>query len=142
MTDVVPHLPVTVAPERCFDAQYGLEIVDDGSTDDCLRGRVAVRPGIAQAAGFVHGGVLAAVAEALASQGTFRAVAPEGLVAMGQFNQTDFLRPFTAGHVHAVACPSDRGADSWLWDVELRDDEGRLCAVSRVRIAVRAPRAA
>ena len=29
------------------------------------------------------------------------------------------------------------GRTTWIWDVELSDDEGRVCAVSRVTVAVR-----
>ena len=30
-----------------------------------------------------------------------------------------------------------RGRTTWVWDVRLTDDEGRLCASSRVTVAVR-----
>jgi 1,4-dihydroxy-2-naphthoyl-CoA hydrolase len=39
--------------------------------------------------------------------------------------------------VHAEARPRHRGRTTWIWDVDLSDDEGRVCAVSRVTIAVR-----
>ena len=29
------------------------------------------------------------------------------------------------------------GRTTWIWDVELSDDDGRLCAFSRVTVAVR-----
>jgi uncharacterized protein (TIGR00369 family) len=71
---------------------------------------------------------------------TYLAVAGEGKVAMGLANQTSFLRPITEGTVHAEARVRHRGRTTWLWDVEITDDAGRLCAVSRMTIAVRAPR--
>ena len=30
-----------------------------------------------------------------------------------------------------------RGRTTWVWDVSFTDDEGRLCATSRVTLAVR-----
>ena len=30
-----------------------------------------------------------------------------------------------------------RGRTTWLWDIEMRNDDGKLCATSRVTIAVR-----
>ena len=44
------------------------------------------------------------------------------------------------GHVNAVARARHRGSTTWVWDVDLTDDVGRLCAVSRMTIAVRVPR--
>ena len=66
-----------------------------------------------------------------------RASAAEGRAAVGLSNHTSFLRPVTEGTVHAVARPRHRGRTTWVWEVELTDDDGRLCALSRVTIAVR-----
>jgi uncharacterized protein (TIGR00369 family) len=52
-------------------------------------------------------------------------------------NHSTFLRPIGQGTIHAVARRRHRGRTTWVWDVELTDDEERLCAVSRVTIAVR-----
>lgn len=54
-------------------------------------------------------------------------------------NYTNFLRPITDGVIHAEAVRRHRGRTSWMWDVAITDDEGRLCAVSRMTIAVRPP---
>jgi 1,4-dihydroxy-2-naphthoyl-CoA hydrolase len=134
--DAVLAVPV----ERCFDAQYGLEIVEDDIAGGLIRGRVEVRDEVKQPFGLLHGGVLASIAEALASRATYFAVAERGMVAMGMSNETTFLRPIFSGFVHTEARVRDRGTDSWVWDAEHRDDEGRLCSVSTVRVAVRAPR--
>ena len=56
---------------------------------------------------------------------------------MGQSNHTSFLRPVTEGTVHAEGTPIHRGRTTWVWDVDFTDDEGRLCAASRVTMAVR-----
>jgi len=45
--------------------------------------------------------------------------------------------PISEGTIHARATAFHRGRTTWLWDVEMRDDAGRLCATSRVTIAVR-----
>jgi len=47
------------------------------------------------------------------------------------------VRPFTEGHVNAHARTRHRGRTTWIWDVELSDDQGRLCALVRMTIAVR-----
>ena len=61
---------------------------------------------------------------------------------MGLSNLTSFLRPITAGRIHAEARAQHRGRTTWVWDVQITDDAGRLCAMTRMTIAVRdAPRA-
>jgi uncharacterized protein (TIGR00369 family) len=97
-------------------------------------------PRLTQPFGLVHGGVFATVAETLASLGTYLAVAEEGKHAMGLSNATSFLRPVTRGAIHATARAIHRGSTTWIWDVEMRDDDDRLCAVTRMTIAVRDPR--
>jgi 1,4-dihydroxy-2-naphthoyl-CoA hydrolase len=121
-----------------FDALYGLELVAVSS--DEVRGEVAVRDEVRQPFGLVHGGLYASIAESLASIGTAVEVLEQGLTAMGMSNNTTFLRSITAGTVHAVARPLHRGRTTWVWDVEITDDDDRLCATSRVTVAVRAPR--
>lgn len=118
-----------------FDRLYGLRLVEVSETE--ARAEVQVRDELKQPAGLVHGGVYASIAEALASIATGIAVLPEGSVAMGMANSTSFLRPITAGAVHAHATRLHRGRTTWVWDVRFSDDQDRLCAVTRMTIAVR-----
>jgi 1,4-dihydroxy-2-naphthoyl-CoA hydrolase len=113
----------------------GLEYLDAGA--DEVRARVEVTDAVRQPAGLVHAGVYAAMAESICSAATWLAVRDDGMAAMGQSNSATFLRPITEGHVNAVARPRHRGRTSWVWDVEIADDEGRLCAMVRLTIAVR-----
>jgi 1,4-dihydroxy-2-naphthoyl-CoA hydrolase len=126
--------------QQGFDGLYGLELLEVG--DGEVRGRVEVTEHHKQPAGLLHGGVYAAMAEALASLTTYLAVRDDGRVAMGQSNHTTFVRPILAGTVHAAGRARQRGRTTWLWDVEFTDDEERLCALSRVTIAVREDRGA
>jgi 1,4-dihydroxy-2-naphthoyl-CoA hydrolase len=99
-----------------------------------------VGPGKYQRWGLVHGGVYAGLAEMMASEATNLGVFERDMVGVGQTNLTSFLRPATEGHITGEARRLHAGATTWLWDVELRDNQQRLCAISRVTIAVR-PRA-
>jgi uncharacterized protein (TIGR00369 family) len=123
---------------RGFDGLYGLELLD--YSDSEVRAQVTVGEQLKQPAGLLHGGVYAAMAEAMASLATAVAVAPEGNTAMGLSNSTSFLRPITEGVVHAHATRLHRGRTTWVWDVSFSDDTGRTCAVTRMTIAVRPPR--
>jgi uncharacterized protein (TIGR00369 family) len=118
-----------------FDRLYGLQLLEVSA--ERVRAQVAVRDELKQPAGLVHGGVYASVAEAIASLATGFSVLEEGSMAMGLANSTSFLRPITAGTVHAEATRLHRGRTTWVWDVHFRDDAGHLCAVTRMTIAVR-----
>ena len=130
-------VPTALPLEETFDGLYGLEVVE--REDGRIRGRVAVTNRVRQPMGLVHGGLFASVAESITSSTTYLAVADEGKVAVGLANQTSFLRPILAGTVHAEARARHRGRTTWMWDVEITDDDGRLCALSRMTIAVREP---
>lgn len=125
-----------IAMDRTFDALYGLEILEYG--EERVVARVAVRDEIKQPMGLVHGGVYASIAEATTSMATASAVYGDGKAAMGLSNSTSFLRPVTSGeYVHATATRRHKGRTTWVWDVDITDDEGRLCATTRMTIAVR-----
>ena len=122
-------------PESTLDGTIGLEHLEMGP--ERARGRFVVEDRVRQPYGIVHGGVYAAVAESLASAATFAGVFGDGMVALGLSNSTSFLRPVLDGAVESDARRRHRGRTTWLWDVDHRDEEGRLCATSRVTIAVR-----
>lgn len=126
------------APKSNFDELIGTEWLDLGP--DEARARIAVRDHHKQPLGMVHGGVMATIAESICSAATYGAVADDGMVAMGQSNSTTFVRAITDGHVNAVARPRHKGRTTWVWDVELSDDDDRLCALVRINIAVRPQR--
>ena len=113
----------------------GIEMLEPGGADG--RAVFEVADAVRQPFGLVHGGVFSAVAETVASAMTYAAVERDGMVAMGQSNTANFLRPVTEGRVHATGRVIHRGRTTWVWDVECADDEGRLAAVVRVVIAVR-----
>ncbi len=87
--------------------------------------------------GLVHGGIYPLIAESITSRATGIAVAADGAIAMGQSNSATFLRPITEGTVHATARRRHAGRTTWIWDVEITDDDQRLCALVRMTIAVR-----
>ena len=106
-----PKWQPVVPWDEGFDALYGLEI--DEMSPERAAAHVPVRNAIRQ---------------------------PMGLVPQGMSNATSFLRPILEGTIHATALRRHRGRTTWIWDVEFTDDDGRLCAVTRMTIAVRAPR--
>ena len=131
-----PQLPPLPFPAQDgFPALLGL--VFETFEDDVVTASFEIRDDLKQPAGLLHGGVLAAVAETLASFATFFAVAGDDQAAMGLSNHTSFLRPLTAGTVHAEARVRHRGRTTWVWDVDFTGEDGRLAATTRMTVAVR-----
>ena len=126
------HLPLQITG---FDALYGLEIQSLGEEE--ASARVEVRPELLEAGGEVHGGVYASIAESLASLATTKAVTADGKRAQGLSNHTTLLHPIERGVVHATARRRHRGRTTWVWEVEITDDEGRACALVRMTVAIR-----
>ncbi len=121
-----------------FAELIGVEYLDSG--EDWARARLAVTDRVLQPYGIVHGGVHAALAETVCSAATAMSVASDGMIAVGQSNHVTFLRPISEGHVNAMARARHRGRTSWVWEVEITDDEDRLCALVRMTVAVRPSR--
>jgi uncharacterized protein (TIGR00369 family) len=121
-----------------FAEEIGVEWID--FDPDGAHARLEVEKRHLQPHGVVHGGVYASLAESLASAATYEAVRENSEVAFGMANSTSFLRVITEGHVNATARARQQGRTTWVWDVEMTDDEGRLCALSRMTVAVRPAR--
>lgn len=130
MSDTPPTPPGTL--ESVLGFELG-EVTPDRATATAKVGSQHMQP-----FGLVHGGVYAAMSESLASVATYMAVKDEDNIAVGLSNNTSFMRPITKGTIHATATRRHRGRTTWVWDVDMTDDEERLCATSRVTIAVRA----
>jgi 1,4-dihydroxy-2-naphthoyl-CoA hydrolase len=127
--------PVAAYPPGTLDDVLGFELLET-SAESC-RARFPVEKRVQQPLGLVHGGAYAALAESMVSIATSLALQNDGNFAVGQSNHSTFLRPVTDGYVNAAGRARHRGRSSWVWDVDFTDDEGRLCATTRVILAVR-----
>lgn len=125
---LIPH-------EETLDGTLGLRIGEHG--DGWIEATLPVGNHVKQPMGLVHGGVYAMIAESLTSMATMAGVYEAGMSAQGLSNSTNFLRPILDGTVHARAERIHKGRTTWVWDVRITDDEERLCAVTRMVIAVR-----
>jgi 1,4-dihydroxy-2-naphthoyl-CoA hydrolase len=96
------------------------------STDDEIEARLPVTDALKQPLGLVHGGVFASLADRLTTSDSTRAIS----------SQTSFIRPITQGAVTALARRRHHGRTTAVWEVDITDDEGRLCALVRITIAV------
>jgi len=118
-----------------FDALVGTEWLDDDPAQ--ARVRIELRDELRQPVGLLHGGVLSTLVESICSRATALAVLGDGMMAMGQSIAVNFIRPVTQGGAEVKARARHRGRTTWVWDAEVVDDDGRLCAIAQMTIAVR-----
>ena len=118
-----------------FDALYGLELTE--CSEELARGRLEVRDELRQPGGLVHGGIYGAIADALPVRGTAAGVSGENKLAVGLASQITVLDPIESGTVRGTATRRHRGRTTWVWEVELADDAGRVCVAGRVTVSVK-----
>ena len=56
---------------------------------------------------------------------------------MGQSIGVNFIRPIVDGHAEVRAQARHRGRTTWVWEAEVLDANGKLCALAQMTIAVR-----
>jgi uncharacterized protein (TIGR00369 family) len=103
-------------------------------TPDEVVCEVPVGPNLTQPYGLVHGGVYASIIETLASTGAALDAMTRGQSAVGLENTTSFVHAVRAGTLIGTAVPVHRGRRTQVWQVEVRDGDGKLAATGRVRM--------
>ena len=115
----------------------GIEFLEVG--DDFIRGRVPVDSRTRQPYGLLHGGVSVVLAETLGSCGAAFSV-PEGYRAVGLDINANHLRGATSGWVTGTARAVHMGRTTHVWHIDMHNDAGELTCVSRITMAILAPR--
>ena len=118
-------------------SHLGIEITEIG--DDFIVGRVPVDARTVQPFGLLHGGVSVVLAETLGSLGAFYA-SPEGHSAVGLDINANHLRAARSGWVTGTARPVHIGKTTHVWQIDMVDDSGKLTCVSRITMAILAPK--
>ena len=97
--------------------------------------QVEVGPKVHQAAGILHGGVSALMAEGAASIGGAVSVGP-GEIVVGTELNCSHLRSMTEGTLTATATPIRKGRTVHVWAIELTDETNRMICVARCTLQV------
>ncbi len=124
------HVDTTVA-------HLGIEFLEIG--DDFIRARVSVDHRTRQPYGLLHGGVSVVLAETLGSCGAAFSN-PDGYRAVGLDINANHIRSTTSGWVTGVARPVHLGRSTQVWQIDMHNDAGELTCVSRITMAILAPR--
>ncbi len=118
-------------------SHLGIEFLEVG--DDYITARVPVDARTRQPYGLLHGGVSVVLAETLGSSGAYCAC-PEGHRAVGLDINANHLRSATSGWVTGTARPVHMGRTTHVWQIDMRNEAGELTCVSRITMAILAPR--
>ena len=128
---------ITALSAGCAVSHLGMEFLEVG--DDFIRGRVPVDERTRQPYGLLHGGVSVALAETLGSVAAGHVVA-EGHAVVGLDINANHLKRARSGWVTGIARPVHIGRSTQVWHIDMRNDDGELVCVSRLTMAVLAPR--
>lgn len=128
------RLPQTLAEH------IGIEVTEIGV--DYLAGTMPVDHRTCQPMRMLHGGASVVLAETIGSLAANAANHDSAYRYVGQAINANHLRPVPEGSiVTGVARPVHIGASSQVWNIEIRDEAGKLACVSRLTMArIAAPR--
>ena len=134
-----PVTPETLATLHIDTAvEYlGMEFLEVGP--DFIRGRMPVDKRTRQPYGLMHGGVSVVLAETLGSCAAASAV-PEGYRCVGLDINANHIKGATSGWVTGITRPVHIGRTTQVWQIDMHNDAGELTCVSRITMAVLAPR--
>jgi 1,4-dihydroxy-2-naphthoyl-CoA hydrolase len=134
MTSNGPRIPTPLAAGELGAVIAGVGLQLDEVTPTRVKGHMELGPEHHTPFGIIHGGVYTTAVESAASLGASAAVEARGMTAVGLTNTTHFLRSLTSGRVSVEAVPLNQGRTQQLWQVDIKDGEGRLIAHGEVRL--------
>jgi uncharacterized protein (TIGR00369 family) len=116
-----------------FISFLGIEFLDYG--DDFIEARMPVDNKL-QPMGLLHGGASLALAETIASGGSYLLVDPEKYDVFGLQVSGNHISTISDGTLFARAEIIHKGRFTHVWDVKIKSDNGKLISVTRVTIMV------
>lgn len=112
----------------------GIEIVE--ISPEKVVATMPVNEATRQPFGFLHGGASVAMAETVASVGTYNLIDPARQTTVGLEINANHIRGKRDGIVTAVGIPLHKGRTTMVWDIKLTDEDGKLICVSRCTLAI------
>lgn len=116
-----------------FISFLGIEFLDYG--DDFVEARMPVDNKL-QPMGLLHGGASLALAETIASGGSFLLVDPEKYDVLGLQVSGNHISSVSEGMLFARAEIIHRGKKTHVWDVKIKGENGKLISVTRVTMMI------
>lgn len=114
-----------------------LGIVFTRASANSLEAMMPVTPKLYQPMEVVHGGALISLAESVGSAASFLLVDPNQFNVLGSVVNSQHIAPARKGTLYAKATLQVKGDFKHIWDVTIKDDEGKLISISRVTNSVK-----
>ena len=118
---------------HCALGHLGIEFSAQGN--DWLEARMPVDARTTQPMGLLHGGISAALAESVGSLAGFLCTEEQQAVVGTDINASH-LRPVRDGFVTARATPIRLGTRLQVWQIDIRDNQDKLCCSSRLTLSI------
>jgi len=122
--------------KNTFMETLGIEFIDVG--EDYLTAKMPVTPKVHQPDGVLHGGATAALAESVGSVAAHIFLNAQDVRILGTQITANHIRSLREGEVFATATTIHKGRTTQLWDVKVKDAEGKLissCRLSTIALA-------
>ncbi|MCO8170382.1 hotdog fold thioesterase [Pseudomonas sp. 21LCFQ02] len=113
-----------------------LDIRFEAFTDDTLTASMVVDHRTHQPFGLLHGGASVVLAETLGSMASYLVIDTAKFFCVGLEVNANHVRGVRSGRVTGVVRPVHIGRTTHVWDIRLSNDEGKLCCISRLTVAV------
>ena len=114
-------------------SHLGIEISAFG--EDWIEAIMPVDHRTTQPFGLLHGGISVALAETIGSLAGYLAI-EENKIAVGLDINAHHLRSVKQGIVTAKATPISLNRNIHVWQIDIRDEQDKLCYVSRLTLSI------
>jgi len=123
------------ACRNTFMELLGIEFTAASHTS--LEARMLITPKLYQPMKVVHGGALISLAESVGSAASYLLVDPDQYHVLGSHVHSQHLAPAREGMLHARASLVVKADFKHIWDVEIKDESGKLISISRVTNSIK-----
>ena len=103
--------------------------------EDWIEATMPVDHRTMQPFGLLHGGISVALAETIGSLAGYLAI-EENKIAVGLDINAHHLRSVKQGIVTAKATPISLNRNIHVWQIDIRDEQDKLCCVSRLTLSI------
>jgi len=102
---------------------------------NCLKATMPVDHRTMQPLGILHGGASAVLAETLGSAASLLVLDDEHY-SVGLEIKANHIRSVTKGIVTGIVLPIHIGRTTHIWDISIKDEQGRLVCISRLTLMI------
>ncbi|HZG13877.1 MAG TPA: hotdog fold thioesterase [Candidatus Bathyarchaeia archaeon] len=120
--------------EETLMGALGIEVKE--LTAERVTATMPVHAATHQPFGLLHGGASVALAETVASIGTWNLIDQENEICVGLEINANHLKSKSSGMVTAIATPLHKGRTTMVWDIKIVDEEEALICISRCTVAI------